>query len=384
MLPKVELKARRDAKNKSGECPLYLQVIFERKPYRKQLGLSAEPTLIDGTQIIARTQNAILANIKIRELVLIIERRMLELYTKEALTHENIAAIMADKPTGGKLTYMQTFEAVKLVYSGVLSKGRLDGLRAAVRKFDKWSKGMPISSVTHTTLTKYQGYLAGRNKPSSVWADMKDLATIAKKAFKNKIIFSNPFDGFNLPAYNQPKRGYLEAHQVESIESYADNEIKPVPLRNVAAWFVFACYSGLRYSDMVAFDEPTWVKGNKLYFSDEKENTPHFIPVHPKLERAIERVRALPKPIANQAFNRYLKELADFCDIPLKITCHVARHTFAVNFLDAGGSIEVLQKFLGHKKMDTTQIYGAITDRRAELEAVNVWGNNAKNMLKSA
>jgi len=36
---------------------------------------------------------------------------------------------------------------------------------------------------------------------------------------------------------------------------------------------------------------------------------------------------------------------------------HIARHTFATQFLDAGGRVDVLQKFMNHSNIQSTMIY---------------------------
>src|SRR5438067_1421118 len=47
---------------------------------------------------------------------------------------------------------------------------------------------------------------------------------------------------------------------------------------------------------------------------------------------------------------------------------HVARHTFACLFLEAGGSMEVLQKMLGHARLSQTEHYGKIKPKRVSKE----------------
>lgn len=47
-----------------------------------------------------------------------------------------------------------------------------------------------------------------------------------------------------------------------------------------------------------------------------------------------------------------------------QISCHVGRHTFAVQSLDAGISIEVVQRLLGHKSISSTMIYAQISHRK--------------------
>ena len=40
----------------------------------------------------------------------------------------------------------------------------------------------------------------------------------------------------------------------------------------------------------------------------------------------------------------------------------MARHTFATSFLSLGGKVEVLQKIMGHSKLETTMVYVHILD----------------------
>ena len=71
----------------------------------------------------------------------------------------------------------------------------------------------------------------------------------------------------------------------------------------------------------------------------------------------------------NQKMNEYFKIMSVACGITKKVTCHVARHTFATNVLkDNGVSYEAVSKLLGHKNLATTQIYAKITDTRLSDE----------------
>lgn len=51
-----------------------------------------------------------------------------------------------------------------------------------------------------------------------------------------------------------------------------------------------------------------------------------------------------------------------------KITSHTLRHSFAMHYLQKGGSIEGLSKLLAHSSVTTTEIYGEILDERAKDE----------------
>jgi site-specific recombinase XerD len=61
--------------------------------------------------------------------------------------------------------------------------------------------------------------------------------------------------------------------------------------------------------------------------------------------------------------NEYLKEIAEVCNIPKKLTFHIARHTFATTVtLSNGVPIESVSKMLGHTNVKTTQLYAKILD----------------------
>lgn len=50
--------------------------------------------------------------------------------------------------------------------------------------------------------------------------------------------------------------------------------------------------------------------------------------------------------------------------IDKKVTCHVARHSFATNSLELNVPIETVSKVLGHASIKTTQIYAKITEKK--------------------
>ena len=55
--------------------------------------------------------------------------------------------------------------------------------------------------------------------------------------------------------------------------------------------------------------------------------------------------------------NKALKEIANICSIKKKVHFHVARHSFATNFLRKGGKIEDLQVIMDHSDIQTTMVY---------------------------
>jgi integron integrase len=61
--------------------------------------------------------------------------------------------------------------------------------------------------------------------------------------------------------------------------------------------------------------------------------------------------------VADWEFQRRIKEASIKAKLNKRVTPHVLRHSFASQSLDSGMDIRTLQELLGHKSVETTQIY---------------------------
>jgi site-specific recombinase XerD len=79
------------------------------------------------------------------------------------------------------------------------------------------------------------------------------------------------------------------------------------------------------------------------------------------------------QPYSNPKLNLYLKEIKTLADINKPISFHTARHTFAYNYISAGGNVVTLQQLLGHSNIQTTMVYTHvdISVQEKEIEKMN-------------
>lgn len=72
-----------------------------------------------------------------------------------------------------------------------------------------------------------------------------------------------------------------------------------------------------------------------------------------------EQMRLTPRSI-----QRLIKKYARKVKLPVEVTPHVMRHSFATDLLMAGADLRSVQEMLGHKNIQTTQIYTHITNKQ--------------------
>ena len=109
----------------------------------------------------------------------------------------------------------------------------------------------------------------------------------------------------------------------------------------------------------------------KVLLQTQKTDAVVSIYATDQIKRAVERIKT---PIyTNQKCNEYIGAVMAILGIEKKISFHSARHSFAVLYLENGGSIYTLSKLLGHSTVKTTAIYSKISNIAIDEEMKRVW-----------
>jgi len=209
---------------------------------------------------------------------------------------------------------------------------------------------------------------------NTVMKHIERLKKLIKMAIRYEWLEKDPFVAFK-QKFHHVERGFLTEEELKVIE---EKTISIYRLQHVRDLFIFSCYTGLAYIDVmhltpehiqIGVDKEYW-----LFTSREKTDNAVKIPILPVAMEIINKYRNDPKAliqnrlfpnISNQRLNSYLKEIADICGITKNMTFHLARHTFATTItLTNGVPIESVSKMLGHSKISTTQIYAKVIEKK--------------------
>ena len=224
-------------------------------------------------------------------------------------------------------------------------------------------------------LRSYQpSHYQGRIGNNAIMKHIQRLRRMVTLAYHIEWIERDPFVKFK-PKLEKREREFLTEIELKKIENLKTSIER---LSVVKDLFIFSCYTGISYGDIMdltkkcvvyGIDGNQWLMANR-----NKTGTPFKIPLLPSAEQLILKYenhcrtqfngKLLPT-ISNQRLNSYLKEIADLCSIEKNLTFHMARHTFATTVtLTNGVPIETVSKLLGHTKLATTQIYARVIERK--------------------
>ena len=193
---------------------------------------------------------------------------------------------------------------------------------------------------------------------------------------------SNPVREVQLPKIQKKLPLVLTRQQVEELLAAPTRESKSksaptwMPLRDVAIMELFYS-SGLRLSELAALnvaEVDLYTESVRVFGKGRKERV---CPVgFPALE-AISRYRAAAsvhsgplfinkarKRISPRSIWLVLKRYVRHTSIPISISPHKLRHSFATHMLDRGADLRSVQALLGHASLSTTQIYTHVTVER--------------------
>ena len=234
--------------------------------------------------------------------------------------------------------------------------------------------GGPFIDAFHMYLRTAKGC-----QVNSANKNLRNLRAVLNIALKKGYIEKNPFDQISMK-YERKSREFLTEQELRLM---MEGEFESKRLEQVRDLFIFACFTGLAYSDIKFLKSEEVITRNETRFIVKprtKSGVESVIPLFPPAEGLLnkyrpyrDKIKALIPTPSNQKVNDYLKEIADKLGITKNVTFHMARHTFATTVsLSNGVPIESVSKMLGHTSVKTTQIYARVMEDKLTKDTIGI------------
>lgn len=246
--------------------------------------------------------------------------------------------------------------------------------QATYKKFCEYENGDPsFREISPDYLDKFKNFLIVSGlKHNSVATYMSVMNAVLNLAVRDGIIDINPMQKIKVPTYKDPGRVFLTFDEIMKLDQTifrGNYEIKDA--------FLFNCWIGMRWGDLRALTSKQIAE--ELIIHNKEEIKLHFVylqqqktkeyqrlpiaqPAMKYLDGKLRRDLLFNLPLNNKYANKLLKRWGLEAGITKPITTHVARHTAATLMLNKGVNLKVVQKYLGHTKSTTTEIYAKLLD----------------------
>ena len=258
----------------------------------------------------------------------------------------------------------------------IKSKNSRQNNEIMVKHLESFRKNATLSEINREFYKKFVNYLLDVKKLAVNSARLYAILLKARlhDACIDGMLASMPDLYGIVPKKESTNIDYLTLGELKAlISTKVPKEFaKPENIKNP---FLFCCFTGLRFSDVKSLKWEN-IENNIIITRMEKtkeivrvpisENAQKFLPETKYKKGLVFQIKPL------NSLNRGLKAWAKEANIKKDLHFHMSRHTFGTLALEYGADIYTVSKLLGHKSVETTQIYAKVLDegRRKAVDAI--------------
>lgn len=241
--------------------------------------------------------------------------------------------------------------------------------RAVINKLKGWygKDNLPFSLITTPMMQEFKRFLDNDRNGITAYNYFKKLKRMFKQALADKHFKVNPIEAVVNRRAESAKKDTLTIEEIKKLASTpcCNNDVKQA--------FLFSCLTGLRYCDV---KELTWanIDIDGLNFRQSKTKR------HLNLKLSTDSIRLIGEPqdkgqkiFLLPSYTSCLKNIKvwvkDAC-VQKHVSLHVGRHSFGTLLAQNNVSPLIIQKLLGHSKLEQTMTYVRAADEQ-QLSALN-------------
>lgn len=359
----VKTILRTDKKKKDGNCPLNYRIILNGKLLRLPVGEALRPSDWDKGKECPKGK-------KLVRLAKLIKRR------ENQFEEFMMDCELADRPlnisvlkefyrtSGDKKDFYDHFdEFCKRKFKSVKPGTQYHYLLLR-KQLKEYQPNLYMSDIDYKFLTKFFHYLSEEKNigKSGIGTRRKTLVCVLEEFIKLKLIKENPCK--EIPRPKEKERDeFLSISELKEF-SQVDLDIGSMAkgLNLTRDLFLFSCYTGLRYSDVVNLRKDE-VQKDRIEIVMQKTNKKVEIPLNKKAREVLKKYKSgkIGEHVfpfrCNVSVNRDLKFIARRAKVNKRISFHTGRHTFGSTLANSNVQPFYIMKLMGHADVRMTNRY---------------------------
>ncbi len=233
---------------------------------------------------------------------------------------------------------------------------------------EEYSPNLVFSQINYSFVTGFDKFLRYEKglKQNTIFKHHQHINRFIRLASLQELLdeSKNPYKNFKSKK-EKSDRISLSIDELLRIENMQTDRAYP-ELSVIKDMFLFSCYTGLRFSDVISLERKHLVESSDgvcVVKRMEKVPKPINLPIallfDAKPLEILRRYTGNPvfPTITNQHANRQLKVIATIAKIPMRLTFHIARHTFGSMLADITHNPYLIMDLMGHSDIKTSMIY---------------------------
>jgi integrase/recombinase XerC len=247
------------------------------------------------------------------------------------------------------------------------------------------SEDTGVEAVTGAEIRNFVVGLHGRNGAATVARKLSSLRSYFRFLQRQSLIGTNPVDGITGPRLGKSIPNFLTVDQVFKLLESPDRSDRFMNRDKAILELLYS--TGIRVAELVSADLDDLDLSAGMLRVKGKGNKERLVPVGGPAIDAItayqrsERTEIVMKSVGagkkvddqalflnnrggrltTRSVERFVDKYGQRVRIPVPVTPHALRHSFATHLLEMGADLRSVQELLGHASLSTTQKYTHLT-----------------------
>lgn len=369
-----KIKIKSDFMRSDGTCALFLYLRVNKQVKKLPLQISCDPKKFNfkDQRIIGSTQTIKDYNILIGKALADINEITLS-YRLRGVALDLKTLINEYQDPSPNFDFLRFYERELEKQKKFIANGTYRQQKSTLTKLKKYKSHIPFSVIDENFIKELKLYSKNtlKNAPNTISTTLKNFKKYLHLANRKGINTAIIFEDIKVTQHRS-NRTFLDKEEIQKLYKYWCSEFINDSHKNVLSKFLFSVFTSLRISDIQIITRENIIS-DFLVYNSKKTDKINKINLSESAKKFIQPTGPLfLDSFTPEYINRELKNITRFVGIKKKVSFHVARHSFATNFIISGGNVVNLQKLMDHSNIRETMIY---------VHTVNAFMNEEVHLL---